>query len=82
MDRRLFETGNIADRYNHRIGNDDFSQPRALFELMSANQKEQLFSNIAAAMDTVPRNIIDRQIALFEQVHPDYAAGVKKALGI
>lgn len=78
----VFETGNIADRYNHRIGNDDFSQPRALFELMSANQKEQLFSNIAAAMDTVPRNIIDRQIALFEQVHPDYAAGVKKALGI
>ena len=78
----VFETGNIADRYNHRIGNDDFSQPRALFELMSANQKEQLFSNIAAAMDTVPRNIIDRQIVLFEQVHPDYAAGVKKALGI
>jgi catalase len=77
-----FETGDVADRYNHRIGNDDFSQPRALFELMSANQKEQLFSNIAAAMDTVPRNIIDRQIALFEQVHPDYAAGVKKALGI
>lgn len=78
----VFETGNIADRYNHRIGNDDFSQPRALFELMSTNQKEQLFSNIAAAMDTVPRNIIDRQIALFEQVHPDYAAGVKKVLGI
>lgn len=78
----VFETGDVADRYNHRIGNDDFSQPRALFELMSANQKEQLFSNIAAAMDTVPRNIIDRQIALFEQVHPDYASGVKKALGI
>ena len=77
-----FETGDIADRYNHRDGNDDFSQPRALFELMSDYQKEQLFSNIAAAMDTVPRNIIDRQIALFEQVHADYAAGVKKALGI
>lgn len=77
-----FETGNVADRYNHRIGNDDFSQVTALFNLMSASQKEQLFSNIAAAMDTVPRNIIDRQIALFEQVHPDYASGVKKALGI
>ena len=77
-----FETGDIADRYNHRDGNDDFSQPRALFELMNNSQKEQLFSNIAAAMDTVPRNIIDRQIALFEQVHADYAAGVKKALGI
>ncbi|MDX9743876.1 MAG: catalase [Arcobacteraceae bacterium] len=77
-----FETGNIADRYNHRIGNDDFSQVTALFNLMSVSQKEQLFSNIAAAMDTVPRNIIDRQITLFEQVHPDYASGVKKALGI
>ena len=77
-----FETGNIADRYNHRIGNDDFSQVTALFNLMSVSQKEQLFSNIAAAMDTVPANIIDRQIALFEQVHVDYAAGVKKALGI
>jgi len=77
-----FETGDVADRYNHRDENDDFSQPRALFELMSDYQKEQLFSNIAAAMDTVPRNIIDRQIALFEQVHPDYAHGVKKALGI
>ena len=77
-----FETGNIADRYNHRIGNDDFSQVTALFNLMSVSQKEQLFSNIAAAMDTVPANIIDRQIALFEQVHVDYASGVKKALGI
>ena len=78
----VLETGNIADRYNHRIGNDDFSQVTALFNLMSVSQKEQLFSNIAAAMDTVPANIIDRQIALFEQVHVDYAAGVKKALGI
>jgi len=77
-----FETGNVADRYNHRIGNDDFSQVTALFNLMSVSQKEQLFSNIAAAMDTVPANIVDRQIALFEQVHPDYASGVKKALGI
>ena len=77
-----FETGNVADRYNHRIGNDDFSQVTALFNLMSVSQKEQLFSNIAAAMDGVPRNIVDRQITLFEQVHPDYASGVKKALGI
>ena len=74
--------GDIAKRYDHRVGNDDFSQPRALFLLMSNSQKEQLFSNIKDAMATVPRNIIDRQIALFEKVHPDYAAGVKKALGI
>lgn len=74
--------GDIAKRYDHRVGNDDFSQPRALFLLMSNGQKEQLFSNIKDAMAGVPRDIVDRQIALFEKVHPDYAAGVKKALGI
>ena len=74
--------GDIAKRYDHRVGNDDFSQPRALFLLMSNSQKEQLFSNIKDAMAGVPRDIIDRQIALFEKVHPDYASGVKKALGI
>ena len=77
-----FETGDMADRYNHRDGNNDFVQVTALFNLMSDNQKEQLFSNIAEAMGGVPRNIVDRQFALFEQVHKDYAAGVKKALGI
>lgn len=74
--------GDIAKRYDHRVGNDDFSQPRALFLLMSNSQKEQLFSNIKDAMAGVPRDIVDRQIALFEKVHPEYAAGVKKALGI
>ncbi|MGJ0334810.1 catalase [Aliarcobacter cryaerophilus] len=74
--------GDIAKRYDHRVGNDDFSQPRALFLLMSNSQKEQLFSNIKDAMAGVPRDIVDRQISLFEKVHPDYAAGVKKALGI
>ena len=77
-----FETGDMADRYNHREGNNDFVQVTALFNLMSDYQKEQLFSNIAEAMGGVPRNIVDRQLALFEQVHKDYAAGVKKALGI
>ncbi|MCT7527655.1 catalase [Aliarcobacter cryaerophilus] len=74
--------GDIAKRYDHRVGNDDFSQPRALFLIMSNSQKEQLFSNIKDAMAGVPRDIVDRQITLFEKVHPDYANGVKKALGI
>jgi catalase len=77
-----FEVGDRADRYNHQEGNDNFSQVTALFNLMSENQKAQLFSNIAEAMAGVPQNIVDRQLALFEQVHVDYASGVKKALGI
>lgn len=77
-----FPVNGDGDRYDHRIGNDDFSQPRALFRLMNVDQKAQLFSNIASAMEGVPREIIDRQIALFDHVDPAYGAGVRHALGI
>ena len=69
-----------AERYSHRIGNDDFGQPRALFNLFDSGQRQRLYENIAAAMGGVPDFIVERQLALFEKVHPDYAAGVRKAL--
>lgn len=69
-----------ADRYTHRDGNDDFTQPRALFQMFDAGQKARLFANIAAAMAGVPGEIIERQLALFDKVHPDYGAGVRAAL--
>lgn len=69
-----------ADRFNHRDGNDDYGQPRALFNLFDAGEKARLFANIAAAMQGVPPFIIDRQLGHFERVHPDYAAGVRAAL--
>ncbi|HEU0138575.1 MAG TPA: catalase [Bryobacteraceae bacterium] len=69
-----------ASRYDHREGNDDFSQPRALFRLFDEGQRERLFSNIADAMDGVPEAIVERQCALFDQVDGDYGAGVRAAL--
>jgi catalase len=69
-----------ADRYNHRDGNDDYVQPRALFSLFDKGQKERLFSNIAESMQGVPEAIVNRQLGHFEKVHPDYAAGVRAAL--
>jgi catalase len=69
-----------ADRYDHRAGNDDFSQPRALFRLFSAEQKQRLFSNYAEAMQGVPEAIVERQLALFAQVDPEYAEGVRAAI--
>jgi catalase len=69
-----------ADRYDHRAGNDDFSQPRALFLLFDAGQKQRLYANVAASMAGVPGPIIERQLGLFAQIHPDYAAGVAAAL--
>ncbi len=69
-----------AAHYNHRDGNDDYVQVRALFNLFDQGQKDRLFSNIAEAMAGVPKDIIERQLGHFEKVHPDYAAGVRKAL--
>jgi len=70
-----------ADRYDHREGNDDYGQPRALFALFDDAQKGRLFGNIAAAMSGVPRAIVDRQLAHFRRIDPAYADGVAKALG-
>jgi len=55
-------------------------QPRALFNLFDDGHKARLFSNIAEAMQGVPHEIVERQLNNFEKVHPDYAAGVRKAL--
>lgn len=72
-------TGN-ANRYDHNVNNDNYSQVKDLFNLMSDYQKEQLFNNIAESMGGVPNEIIQRQLAHFEKVSPDYSNGVKKAL--
>ncbi|MBN9542786.1 MAG: catalase [Alphaproteobacteria bacterium] len=74
-----------ADRYNHRdpsgIGMvDDYTQARNLWNLFDNAQKDRLYSNIAASMQGVPKEIIDRQMIHFEKIHPDYASGVKGKL--
>ena len=69
-----------ADRYDHREGNDDYSQPGALFRLLGAAQQERLFANIASSMQGVPAFIIDRQLTHFDRADPAYGAGVRKAL--
>jgi catalase len=71
-----------ADRHDHRLGNDDYSQPGALFRLMSPAQKRQLFDNIAAAMAGVPEEIQLRQIGHFTKADPAYGQGVAERLGL
>ena len=69
-----------ADRYNHREGNDDYSQAGALFRLMSKAEQERLMDNIANAMRGVPDFIQQRQIAHFAKADPAYGAGVAARL--
>jgi catalase len=71
-----------AARYNHRDGNDDYTQAGTLFRLLPEAEKQRLFQNIAASIGGVPQAIIDRQLAHFDKADPAYGAGVRKALGI
>ena len=71
-----------SDRYNPREGADDFIQPGALFRLMNASQKEQLISNLAAAMQGVPERILVRQLVHFYKADPDYGRGLAAKIGL
>jgi catalase len=71
-----------ADRYNHRAGNDDYTQPGNLFRLFTQEQRNRLFANIAEAMQGVPLAIVRRQIAHFYKADPEYGLGVARRMGV
>ncbi|WP_082511292.1 MULTISPECIES: catalase [unclassified Rhizobium] len=64
----------------HNTTHDDFSQPRSLYLSFSLGQKARLFSNVAASLKHVPTEIAVKQIGLFNEVHPEYGAGVCAAI--
>ncbi|PHV10726.1 catalase [Chitinimonas sp. BJB300] len=71
-----------AGRYNHRAGNDDFSQAGDLFRLMNTEQKALLIANIVGAMQGVPRDIQLKQVEHFTRADAAYGAGVAAGLGL
>ncbi|RPH92562.1 catalase [candidate division KSB1 bacterium] len=69
-----------ADRYDHRQGNDDYTQAGNLYRLLPEAERANLHNAIAKAMQGVPRDIIERQLKHFAKADPNYAEGVRKAL--
>jgi catalase len=69
-----------ADRYDHRAGNDDYTQAGDLYRLMPEAERQRLHAAIAGSMQGVPKEIIERQLAHFGKADPAYAAGVRAAL--
>jgi len=69
-----------ADRYNHREGNDDYTQAGNLYRLMPPDVRERLQQAVAGAMEGVPQEIVECQLAHFEKADPAYAKGVRRAL--
>ncbi len=71
-----------ADHWNHRVDEDYYSQPRALFQLMSAEQQQVLFKNTAANVGGARLEIQHKHIRNCYKADPAYGAGVAKALGL
>ena len=74
-----------GDAQHWSFHNDDsnyFEQPRKLFQLMSAAQKEVLFGNNARGMGDAAEFVKFRHIRNCHAADPAYAAGVAKALGV
>jgi catalase len=70
-----------ADRYNHRDGNEDYSQPRALHDkVMNAEERARLYMNTAQAMQGVPQAIVDRALSHYDKVAIAYGDGIRAAL--
>ncbi|MGF6208614.1 catalase [Pseudomonas frederiksbergensis] len=69
-----------AAHWDHRVDEDYYSQPRALFRLMSPAQQQTLFDNTARAINGASQLVIDRHIANCNRADPAYGAGVIAAI--
>jgi catalase len=69
-----------ADHWNHRVDEDYYSQPGALFRLMSDTQKQALFDNTARSLNGVSEPIQKLHIEHCTKADPAYGQGVAAAL--
>jgi catalase len=79
-DRPIPLTGEPAARYDHREGNDDYTQTGNLFRLMGDMEKDRLAQAIAQSLGQTPIRIQQLQLTHFRKADPDYGARVEKFL--
>lgn len=71
-----------ASRWDHREDDDYYSQPGALFRLMSQEQQQALFENTARSIEGASVEIQKRHIGNCLKADQAYGTGVAKALGL
>jgi catalase len=69
-----------AARYDHRAGNDDYGQPRALWALFDPTHKQRLYENISTTMRGVPSPIRRARLGALHPHPPRLRAGIRAAL--
>jgi catalase len=67
-------------RYNHREGNDDYTQAGNLWRLFPEGEKNRTAQAIANSLGQTPLRIQKLQLSHFHKADPDYAHRIVKAL--
>ncbi|MCW5601895.1 catalase [Nitrosomonas sp.] len=78
----LLDLEGAAEHWDHREDTDYYSQPGALFRLMTLSQQKALFENTARSIGGIPREIQIRHIANCLKADSAYGKGIADALGI
>lgn len=71
-----------SDRYDHRVGNDDYTQAGDLYRIMTPDQQERLIQNIAGSLSQARQDLQMRQLCHFFRADVNYGRRVAAALGI
>ena len=69
-----------ADHWNHRVDEDYYSQPGALYRLMTPSQQQALFDNTARAINGARKEVIALHVEHCSKADPAYGAGVAHAI--
>jgi catalase len=80
---RPYQTADTLEkigRYDHREGNDDYTQAGNLWRLFDKGQKERTAQNIANSLGQTPLRIQKLQLSHFKKADPEYAAMVEAKL--
>lgn len=78
----LLDLEGAAEHWDHREDTDYYSQPGALFRLMTLSQQKVLFENTVRSIGGIPREIQIRHIANCLKADSAYGKGIAEALGI
>ncbi len=77
--RALFNRARVTDaasRYDHRAGNDDYSQAGDLYRQMAPHHRNQLLRSLVVSLKPAPTFIQIRQVRLFAKADAEYGRNV------
>ena len=69
-----------ATHWDHRVDEDYYSQPGALFRLMNMSEQRRLFENTARSLGGASKDVQQRHVENCSLADPAYGRGVQQAL--